>query len=149
MHTLHLPRHGERHTIKHLPTIPRFNSLDRVSINNVLKECVNICILEHISWSDLHHSLCFWTVLNIYIFFQPPSALKCDAQFARLVSAAIYHLYYTPQLAIHLHPNAIPHLILHSQCLYHFNVWPLKTIRVLQSESEKKYINNENEMSNK
>ena len=78
----------------------------------------------------------FWTVLNIYIF-QPPSA--------RLVSAAIYHLYYTPQLAIH--PNAIPHLILHSQCLYHFNVWPLKPIRVLQSESEKKYINNEIEMS--
>ena len=68
-------------------------------------------------------------------FFQPPSSLKCDAQFARLVSEAIYHLYYTPQLAIH--PNAIPHLILHSQCLYHFNVWPLKTIRVLQSESEK------------
>ena len=69
MHTLHLPRHGERHTIKHLPTIPGLNSLDRVSMNNVLKECVNICILEHISWSDLRHYLCFWTVLNIYIFF--------------------------------------------------------------------------------
>ena len=75
-----------------------------------------------------------WFNKLILLFFLTPYFLKCDAQAwaAPLVSEPIYHVYYTPELEM-----VIPHLILHSQCLYHFNVWPFKPIRVLNSESER------------